>query len=70
MPMKQPITQPDHFDEENREERRQEQIRRNMAALEMLRDWDQEDPEEQRETWEILKHTLDEDRPGQRKLFP
>jgi hypothetical protein len=52
------------------EERRQEQIRRNQAALEMLRMWDQEDPDEQRETWELLKHALDEDRPGQRPLFP
>jgi hypothetical protein len=36
----------------------------------MLREWDQEDPEEQRETWEFLKRALDEDRPGQRPLFP
>lgn len=70
MPLKQPITQPDHFDEERGEQRRQEQIRRNMAALAMLREWDQEDPEEQHETWEILKRALDEDRAGQRKLFP
>lgn len=68
--MKQPVTQPDHVNEERREEQRQEQIHRNQSALEMLREWDQEDPEEQRETWELLKRALDEDRPGQRKLFP
>jgi len=56
--------------ERHDEERRQEQIRRNQAALEMLRQWDQEDPDEQRATWEFLKHALDEDRPGQRPLFP
>jgi hypothetical protein len=52
------------------EERRQEQTQRNQAALEMLHQWDQEDPDEQRETWEFLKRALDEDRPGQRQLFP
>ena len=64
--MKQPITQPDRLDEELV----QEQIRRNQAALEMLQEWDQDDPEEQRITWEFLKRALDEDREGQRKLFP
>jgi hypothetical protein len=64
--MQQPTAEPDRRDED----RRQEQIRRNQAALEMLREWDQEDPEEQRETWEFLKRALDEDRPGQRPLFP
>ena len=64
--MQQPTAERDRRDEE----RRQEQIRRNQAALDMLREWDQEDPEEQRQTWEFLKRALDEDRPGQRPLFP
>lgn len=64
--MQQPATPLDRHDDE----RCREQIRRNQAALEMLRDWDQEDPDEQRETWEFLKRALDEDRPGQRPLFP
>jgi hypothetical protein len=64
--MQQSTTDTDRRDEE----RRQEQTQRNQAALEMLRQWDQEDPNEQRETWEFLKHALDEDRPGQRPLFP
>lgn len=64
--MQQSATPPDRRDDE----RRREQIRRNQAALEMLREWDQEDPEEQRETWEFLKRALDENRPGQRPLFP
>lgn len=64
--MQQSATPPDRRDDE----RRREQIRRNQAALEMLREWDQEDPEEQRATWEFLKRALDEDRSGQRPLFP
>ena len=46
---------------EERETQRQEQIRRNQAALQMLDEWDQEDPEEQRETWEIIERMLRED---------
>lgn len=46
---------------EEREAQRQEQIRRNQAALQMLDEWDQEDPEEQRETWEIIERMLRED---------
>ncbi len=53
-----------------REAKRQEQIRRNQAAIEMLNEWMQEDPEEQRETLEYLMRVLDEDRPSYRKLFP
>ena len=45
VPMKQSMAQPDHIDEERREEQRQEQIRGNVPALEMLRDWGQEDPD-------------------------
>jgi hypothetical protein len=37
----------------------------------MLRSWmEEEDPEEQRETFEYLVDALDQDRPSQRKLFP
>jgi len=43
-----------------REAKRQEQIRRNQAAIEMLNEWMQEDPEEQRETWEIIERSLRE----------
>lgn len=64
--MQKPASLPDTRDNE----RSREQLRRNQAALEMLREWDQEDPEEQRETWEFLKRALDENRPGQRPLFP
>jgi hypothetical protein len=64
--MQQPITHTDNLDEAQR----QEQIRRNQAAIEMLQEWDQEDPEEQRVTWEFLQRVLDEDRPSFRKLFP
>ncbi len=45
---------------EAREAKRQEQIRRNQAAIEMLQEWMQEDPEEQRETWEIIERGLRE----------
>ena len=40
------------------------------ALLALLQSWDDEDPEEQRETLAYLQHVLDEDRLGQRKLFP
>lgn len=40
------------------------------ALLALLQSWDEDDPEEQRETWEYLKVALDEDRMGARKLFP
>ena len=59
--------------QEEREARRQEQIKRNQALIEMLDEWsqgDEQDQEEQRETWELLKRLLDEDRPSSRKLFP
>ena len=67
--MNQPTTPSDSLSEQEREARRQEQIRRNQAALEMLENWDQEDPEEQRETLAFLMRVLDEDRPSYRKLF-
>jgi len=42
-------------------------------ALALLESWNvEESPErdEQRETWEFLKHALEEDRLSDRKLFP
>jgi hypothetical protein len=40
------------------------------ALLALLRSWDDDDPEEQRETLLYLQRVLDEDRLGARKLFP
>jgi hypothetical protein len=59
--------------QEEREARRQEQIKQNQALIEMLNEWsegDEQDQEEQRETWELLKRLLDEDCPSRRQLFP
>jgi hypothetical protein len=43
----------------------------NQAAIELLRSWREEgDEQEQRETWEFLEKTLDEDRLSNRPLFP
>ena len=42
-------------------------------AVALLQSWNVEEPkeqQEQRETWEYLKKTLDEDRISHRKLFP
>ena len=44
--------------------------RRNLRVVELLRQWQRDDPEEQRETWQYLKKVLDEDRLSERKLFP
>jgi hypothetical protein len=52
------------------EKERQEQIRRNQAVIDLLNAWEQEDPEEQRETVEYLMRVLDEDRLSSRPLFP
>jgi hypothetical protein len=41
-----------------------------QAILDLLQSWDDDDPEEQRETWEELKRHLDEDRLSDRPLFP
>ena len=60
-PIIQNTQQHDERSPEEREAQRQEQIRRNQAALQMLDEWDQEDPEEQRETWEIIERMLRED---------
>jgi tetratricopeptide (TPR) repeat protein len=40
------------------------------AAVALLRSWLDEDPEEQRETWDYLRKALDKDRLSDRKLFP
>ncbi len=59
--------------EEERETRRQEQVRRNQPLVDLLNEWshgDEQDQEEQQETWELVKRLLDEDRPSYRKLFP
>ena len=42
--------------------------REQFAAL--LESWMEEDQEEQKDTFEYLVRSLDEDRPSQRKLFP
>jgi len=42
--------------------------REQFSAL--LQSWLEEDPEEQKDTFEYLVRALDEDRPSQRKLFP
>ena len=52
------------------EEQREQQMRRNQAVIDLLNSWDDDDPEEQRETWAFLKQALDEDRLSYRKLFP
>ncbi len=51
------------------DERRRAQIERNKAVIALLNAWEQEDPEEQRETLDILMRTLDEDRLSFRKFF-
>lgn len=46
---------------------------KNQRALDMLKRWDnptEAEIAEQKETWEFLRKALDEDRSGQRKLFP
>jgi hypothetical protein len=68
-----PETSQQDVDAEQREARRQEQIRCNQAAIEMLKEWvtvGPEEAEEQRETLAFLMRALDEDRPSYRKLFP
>lgn len=41
----------------------------NVAAIELLKAWRNEDAEEQRETWEYLRKVIDEDRLSDRKFF-
>lgn len=52
------------------EERRREQARRNRAVIHLLDAWEHEDPDEHRETVELLTRTLNADRPSSRKHFP
>ena len=39
-------------------------------AVKLINMWLEGDRNEQKETWEYLKRSLDEDRPSSRKLFP
>jgi len=49
----------------------EERIKRNQAAIELLRSWrEDDDDEEQKETAEYLEKVLDEDRLSNRPLFP
>ena len=45
-------------------------LQKNLALIELLKTWREEDEQEQRDTWECLKQALDEDRLSDRKLFP
>jgi len=50
---------------------RAEQIKKNQAAIELLRSWrEYGDEQEQTETWEYLRQALNEDRLSNRPLFP
>jgi hypothetical protein len=68
--MRQPTTPTHDLTDEEREARRQEQIRRGQQLIEVLDELEREDPEDQRETLEFLMRALDEDRTSYRKLFP
>jgi hypothetical protein len=68
--MQQPTTSPRELTPEEREAKRQEQIRRNQGLIQLLEELVQEDPEDQKATWEFLEKALDEDRTSYRKLFP
>lgn len=68
--MQQPSTPTHDLTDEEREARRQEQIRRGQRLIEVLNELEREDPEDQRETLEFLMRALDEDRLSNRKLFP
>jgi hypothetical protein len=43
-------------------ERDEEQIQQNQALIALLKSWEDDDPEDQRETWAILQATLPRDR--------
>ena len=64
--MEQPVTLPVEIDEDQGVYGPPQ----TQAILDLLQSWEDDDPEEQRETWEYLKVALDEDRLGARKLFP
>lgn len=40
----------------------QEQMRRNEALIALLKAWEDDDPEDQRETWAVLQEALAHDR--------
>jgi|SRR5450755_702643 hypothetical protein len=46
------------------------QSQKSRALIQLLRSWREGDEQEQRTTWEYLKHAIDEDRLSERKLFP
>jgi hypothetical protein len=52
------------------DDERDRRIKRNRRAIALLRKWRKADDDEQRETWELLKQRLDEDRLSGRRLFP
>ncbi len=60
--MQQPLPSPKDI-----ERQRQEQILSNQTAIDLLNLWDQEDPEDQRETLEYLMQALDQNRLSSRK---
>lgn len=50
---------------------KEERIKRNQGAIELLRSWREEgDEQEQKETAEYLERVIDEDRLSNRPLFP
>lgn len=67
--MSKSAAKPDHGSPQLADERRRAQIERNQAVIALLNMWEREDPEEQRETLDLLMRMLDEDRPSSRKLF-
>ena len=52
------------------EESDTEQTQKQLALIQLLESWLEEDEQEQRETLEYLLQVLDEDRLSDRKLFP
>ena len=66
-------TLPDELTDRDEVERRRRQILKNQEAIALLDSWaeaDEEEIREQQETWEFLRHALDEDRLSSRMLFP
>lgn len=67
--MAQSATRPDDIHNQTPAERRLAQIECNQALIALLDSWEHEDPQDQRETLDMLVRALDEDRPSSRKLF-
>lgn len=66
-----PVSSDNESSEVDPEAARAEQIKKNQAAIELLRSWrEYGDEQEQTETWEYLRQALDEDRLSNRPLFP